>query len=212
MDSVINFANSIILFHSPATLQMRKLSQHKLAQGNTVCKQVLFVLIYLLTDTGKFYIQPTSLCSWKLLLSLSLALTQVGCRKWGTESPERLPHCAQGRATFLQVLRKGLLFSETNAEVTEPQTGDKKPDFNLITFLLVLLPKTFLSLPSPFLLPNSPFSSSPTFISFTSTGILDIFKARIKFPSSERPSPTTWLGNLLNENEDCCRGKGRADF
>lgn len=42
----------------------------------------------------------------------------------GAKIPER-------EASFLGVLRKGLLFSETQAE---PQTWDKKLDFNLIKF------------------------------------------------------------------------------
>ena len=66
----------------------------------------------------------------------------------GAKIPELLSHCTQSEATFLRVLRKGLLFSETQAE---PQTWDKKSDFNRIKFSGVdalPLPSFPLSLPS----------------------------------------------------------------
>lgn len=65
----------------------------------------------------------------------------------GAKIPELLSHCTQSEATSLRVLRKGLLFSETQAE---PQTWEKKSDFNLIKFSGVdalPLPSFPLSLP-----------------------------------------------------------------
>lgn len=137
------------------------------------------------------------------LVILGLARSPGWLAEWGPKSPEPFSHHTQNKATFLRVLRKGLLFIETQAEVIEPQTRDKKPDFYLIKFFWCWCQG--LSSPSfPYLLPNSPFSTSLTFISLTSPGILDISKVQIQFPFSRKLSQSIWLRNLPNESESCC--------
>ena len=106
------------------------------AQRDTACKQRSFV-----RGLPVFFLE-SSPC-----LSRPGPFPRLAAES-GAKIPELLSHCTQSEATFLRVLRKGLLFSETQAE---PQTWDKKSDFNRIKFSGVdalPLPSFPLSLPS----------------------------------------------------------------